>query len=194
MILDLAAALLVAQLGVAPTFSGGAAPVFQVQYGAYGHPPPCGHGYDLDARDGMCYPNGMVPQQFQTGRQYPGSGGYYGGGGRDDYDEDDDDGGVAQRYPVPCGHGADLDVRDGRCYPTGTVPPQFQNRPRRDYYYRRIENCRDENGLAARVLDVGNAHVSVSTSGACGLGIGRSTASICAFRSAARSISEAASS
>jgi hypothetical protein len=82
----------------------------------------------------MCYPNGMVPPQFQTGRRY------YGGGG----------GGGYGRYPVPCGHGADLDIRDGLCYPNGMVPPQFQqgrvhsrqprydddydDRPRRRYY------------------------------------------------------------
>jgi hypothetical protein len=29
---------------------------------------------------------------------------------------------------VPCGDGADVDIRDGRCYPTGTVPRRFQNR------------------------------------------------------------------
>jgi hypothetical protein len=33
---------------------------------------------------------------------------------------------VQYRRPVRCGHGADRDIRDGRCYPTGTVPPQFQ--------------------------------------------------------------------
>jgi hypothetical protein len=55
------------------------------------------------------------------------------------------------RYPVRCGHGADVDARDGLCYPTGTVPRRFQQgrryqrpqydedyyerRPRRRYYY-----------------------------------------------------------
>ena len=64
----------------------------------------------------------MVPPQFQPGRRYYGGGGY----GRD---------------PVPCGHGADLNIRDGQCYPNGTVPPQFQQgrlyqrQPRYDYNY-----------------------------------------------------------
>jgi hypothetical protein len=48
-----------------------------------------------------------VPPQFQSGRYYPLK---YGGG----------------RQPVPCGTGADLDIRDGFCYPTGTVPRRFQ--------------------------------------------------------------------
>jgi len=35
-------------------------------------------GADLDIRDGLCYPNGMVPPQFQSGRQrYYGGDGYY---------------------------------------------------------------------------------------------------------------------
>jgi hypothetical protein len=79
----------------------------QIRYRRHGHPPPCGDGYDLDERDGMCYRNGMVPPQYQSGRYYPLE---YGGG----------------RQPVPCGHGADLDIRDGLCYPTGTVPRRFQ--------------------------------------------------------------------
>jgi hypothetical protein len=79
----------------------------QVQY--------CGNGYDLDVR-GRCYPNGVIPPQFQAARR-----GQYGYGG-----------------PVPCGgDGVDLDIRDGRCYPTGTVPLRFQNRPHYDYYDRR---------------------------------------------------------
>ncbi|MEY9121086.1 hypothetical protein ABIA03_006986 [Bradyrhizobium yuanmingense] len=109
-------------------------PIQQVQYGVPRHPPPCGHGWDLSARDGMCYPNGALPPQEQAARQYyhRGGGGYGGGYGR---------------HPVRCGHGADVDIRDGRCYPNGTVPPQFQqgrqgyygygdyyHRPRRHYY------------------------------------------------------------
>jgi hypothetical protein len=99
--------------------SGSAAPLLErVQYGFPVHRPPCGDGWDLSARDGMCYPNGYLPPQDQAARQgYYGGGGYYGG----------------RRYPIPCGNGADLDVRDGQCYPTGTVPRRFQNRPR---YYR----------------------------------------------------------
>ncbi|MGY4351900.1 hypothetical protein ACVWXM_008393 [Bradyrhizobium sp. GM7.3] len=89
----------------------------------------CGHGWDVSARDGMCYPNGYLPPQEQAARQYYGGGRGYG------------------HYPVPCGNGADIDTRDGQCYPTGTVPPQFQQgrqgyygddyyerRPRRRYY------------------------------------------------------------
>ena len=73
-----------------------------------GRPPPCGNGYDLDERDGKCYPNGAVPPQFQSGRYFPLE---YGGG----------------RRPVPCGHGTDLDIRDGLCHRTGTVPRQYQD-------------------------------------------------------------------
>lgn len=100
-----------------------------IQYHVPVQPPPCGHGWDLGVRDGMCYPNGYLPPQEQAARQYERRPSYGGG-----------------RYPVPCGHGADLDVRDGKCYPTGTVAPQFQQgrqgydgdyyerRPRRRYY------------------------------------------------------------
>ena len=80
----------------------------EIRYRRHGHPPPCGHGYDLDQRDGKCYPNGMVPPRFQSGRYYPLE---YGGG----------------RRPVPCDHGADRDIRDGLCYPTGTVPRPYQD-------------------------------------------------------------------
>ncbi len=89
----------------------------EIRYRRHGQPPPCGHGYDLDERDGKCYPNGTVPPQFQSGRYYPLE---YGGG----------------RRPVPCGHGADIDIRDGLCYPTGTVPRQYQE-GRPGYHYRR---------------------------------------------------------
>jgi carbohydrate-selective porin OprB len=92
-----------------------------VQYGVPVHAPPCGHGWDLSARDGMCYPNGYLPPQDQAARQYQRS--YRGG-----------------HYPVPCGHGTDLDSRDGQCYPTGTVPPQYQQGRQQYYgdrYYRR---------------------------------------------------------
>jgi hypothetical protein len=96
-----------------------------VQYRVPAHPPPCGHGWDMSARDGLCYPNGYLPPQDQAARQY-----YRGGGGR---------------YPVPCGHGADLDVRDGQCYPNGTVPAQYQQGRQRYYgegYYRRVPQGR----------------------------------------------------
>ncbi|KRQ93302.1 hypothetical protein CQ12_22465 [Bradyrhizobium jicamae] len=117
MIVSIAAAALAAQLSVAP--ESVATPVMPqtVQYGVPVRPPPCGHGWDLSARDGMCYPNGYLPPQDQAARQYRYYGGGYGGG----------------RYSVPCGHGTDRDSRDGRCYPTGTVPPQFQS-GRQQYY------------------------------------------------------------
>jgi hypothetical protein len=100
-----AAAAIAAQLGSAvPSESNLLSPV---QY--------CGRGYDLDIY-GRCYPNGVIPYQYQSARR----GGMYRGG----------------RYPVPCGNGADLDSRDGQCYPTGTVPPRFQS-GRQEYYYDR---------------------------------------------------------
>lgn len=30
-------------------------------------------------------------------------------------------------HPPPCGDGYDLDERDDKCYPNGTVPPRFQS-------------------------------------------------------------------
>jgi len=114
MIIGLAAALLAGQALPTTDFQ---LPMQQVQYGVPRHPPPCGNGWDISARDGWCYPNGYLPPQEQAARQWQYRGGYgYGG-----------------RYPVPCGNGADIDVRDGRCYPTGTVPPQFQQ-GRQGYY------------------------------------------------------------
>ena len=119
MIVSIAAAALAVQFGMTP--GSAVAPVVietvlpqTVQYRVPVHPPPCGHGWDLSARDGMCYPNGYLPPQDQAARQYQRS--YRGG-----------------RYPVPCGHGTDLDSRDGQCYPTGTVPPQFQEGRQRYY-------------------------------------------------------------
>ena len=135
MIVSIAAAALAIQLSMTP--GSAVAPVVMeaaspqtVQYRVPVHPPPCGHGWDLSARDGLCYPNGYLPPQDQAARQYQRS--YRGG-----------------RYPVPCGHGTDLDSRDGQCYPTGTVPPQYQQgrqqydddgysqRPQRGRYYDR---------------------------------------------------------
>jgi hypothetical protein len=89
----------------------------EIRYRRHGRPPPCGHGYDLDERDGLCYPNGMVPPEFQSGRYYPLE---YGGG----------------RRPVPCGHRADRDIRDGLCYPNGSVPLRYQE-GRKGYHIRR---------------------------------------------------------
>jgi hypothetical protein len=112
MIVSIAAALAV-QLSMAP--GSAAAPVSPqaVQYRVPAYPPPCDHGWDLSARDGLCYPNGYLPPQEQAARQQR----YYRGG----------------RYPVPCGHGSDVDSRDGLCYPTGTVPEQYQQ-GRQQYY------------------------------------------------------------
>jgi hypothetical protein len=114
MIVSIAAAALAVQLSMAP--GSAVAPVLPqtVQYGVPVHPPPCGHGWDVSARDGLCYPNGYLAPQDQAARQYPR---YYRGG----------------RYPVPCGNGADVDVRDGQCYPNGMVPPQYQQ-GRQQYY------------------------------------------------------------
>jgi hypothetical protein len=109
MIASIAAAILAMQIGVPSPDEFPRRQFESVQYRAFAHPPPCGHGYDLSARDGLCYPNGYLPPQEQAARQYP-QPEYYRGG----------------RYPVPCGHGADLDIRDGQCYPNGTVPRQFQ--------------------------------------------------------------------
>src|ERR1700681_1196702 len=131
MFVNLAAVTLAVQRGgPVPAPSPGEAFVLQAQYRVYAHPPPCGNGFDLSARDGLCYPNGYLAPQDQAARQYPGP--VYRGG----------------RYPVPCGNGADLDIRDGLCYPNGQVPTQFQQgrqqyygddeyqpRPRRRYYY-----------------------------------------------------------
>jgi hypothetical protein len=119
MIVSIAAAALAVQLGMAPGSAVArdlVAPVLPqtVQYGVPVHPPPCGHGWDVSARDGLCYPNGYLAPQDQAARQYQR---YYRGG----------------RYPVPCGNGADVDVRDGQCYPNGTVPPQYQQ-GRQQYY------------------------------------------------------------
>jgi len=95
MIVSIATAALALQVSMIP--GSAVAPVVPqaVQYRVPVHPPPCGHGWDLSAHDGMCYPNGYLPPQEQAARQYP----RYDRGGR---------------YPVPCGHGADLDVRDGQ--------------------------------------------------------------------------------
>jgi hypothetical protein len=89
----------------------------KIRYRRHGRPPPCGDGYDLDGRDGRCYPNGTVPPRLQSDRYYPLE---FGGG----------------RRPVPCGHGADVDIRDGLCYPNGSVPRQYQE-GRPSYHYRR---------------------------------------------------------
>jgi hypothetical protein len=130
MLMGIATVALALQLGAQVTLPLAEPQLHEIQYRVPVHPPPCGHGWDLSARDGMCYPNGYLAPQDQAARQRyyrpdynPGYGErYYGGGYR------------GGRYPVPCDHGADLDIRDGLCYPTGTVPLQFQQ-GRRLYRY-----------------------------------------------------------
>lgn len=128
-----AIATILAIHGIPATQVAGTSPVIEVQYGVPRHPPPCGIGWDVSARDGWCYPNGYLPPGEQQARRR-----YY----RPQYDPP----GYYEepqpyrpyglwRRPVPCGDGADVDIRDGRCYPTGTVRRQFQNRP--ENYYRR---------------------------------------------------------
>ena len=84
MIITIAASALAIQLSSMP--EPAAQPLVQpVQYG--GVPvrrPPCGHGWDLSARDGLCYPNGYLPPQDQSARQYQHQRSYRGG-----------------RYPIP---------------------------------------------------------------------------------------------
>ena len=115
MIVSIAAAALAAQFSMMPETAVAPVQPHAVQYHVPVRRPPCGHGWDVSAHDGLCYPNGFLPPQDQAARQYPR---HYRGDGR---------------YPVPCGHGADLDSRDGQCYPTGTVPPQFQEGRQRYY-------------------------------------------------------------
>jgi hypothetical protein len=128
MLVTIASVALALQLGSPAHSSSTAEPVVQqVQYRVYAHPPPCGHGWDLSARDGMCYQNGVLPPEDQAAFQHyyrrgPGNRGYGGGPGYD--------GRVYGRYAVPCGgDGVDLDIRDGRCYPNGMVPQRFQDLP-----------------------------------------------------------------
>lgn len=76
--------------------------VQQIQYRGYTHPPPCGNGWDLSARDGMCYPNGALPPQDQAARRryYRQDYEHRGYGDREYYGGRGYRGG---RYPVPCG-------------------------------------------------------------------------------------------
>lgn len=132
MLATIASLALALQVGAPAAPPNAGEPLVQaIQYRVYAHPPPCGDGFDLSARDGLCYPNGYLRPQDQAARQR-----YY----RRDYD-DPGYGGRGYRggrYPVPCGgDGVDLDTRDGRCYPTGTVPRQFQDRPEDRYGGRR---------------------------------------------------------
>lgn len=63
------------------------APTFQtVQYGRVPvRRPPCGHGWDISARDGLCYPTGYLAPQDQAARRYQR---YHRGGGYHRYDDD----------------------------------------------------------------------------------------------------------
>jgi hypothetical protein len=118
------ATILALHAGAPP--SAGTERAVEVQYRVPVHPPPCGDHWDLSARDGMCYPNGYLRPEDQAAFQD-----YYRGGG---YDQPRPYYGMRRR-PVPCTDGADLDIRDGRCYPSGMVPRQYQNLP--ENYYRR---------------------------------------------------------
>ncbi|MEH2569963.1 hypothetical protein [Bradyrhizobium sp. AZCC 2289] len=96
MFASIASMALALQVGMAAPSPNDSQPLLeQVQYRAYAHPPPCGHGFDLSARDGLCYPNGYLAPQDQAARQYQ----YYRGyrGGRY-YDEDDYDRRPRRRY------------------------------------------------------------------------------------------------
>src|SRR5258708_1270030 len=110
MFVSLAAVTLAVQLsGPVPAPSQSEAFVLQTQYRVYAHPPPCGDGWDLSARDGLCYPNGYLAPQDQAARRYPGP--VYRGG----------------RYPVACANGPAPHILHLPCSPTATLPPQFQH-------------------------------------------------------------------
>lgn len=67
MIITIAASALAIQLNIMPVRA--AQPLVQpVQYGVPVRRPPCGHGWDVSARDGLCYPNGYLPPQDQAAR------------------------------------------------------------------------------------------------------------------------------
>jgi len=69
MIITIAASALAIQLNIMPVRV--AQPLVQpVQYGVPVRRPPCGHGWDVSARDGLCYSNGYLPPQDQAARQY----------------------------------------------------------------------------------------------------------------------------
>jgi hypothetical protein len=70
MIVTIAAAALAAHLGAAPVGDINSL-VHQVRRRW------CSHGYDIDVH-GRCYPNGVIPPQYQAGRQYYGGYGAYG--------------------------------------------------------------------------------------------------------------------
>jgi hypothetical protein len=71
MLLNIATVVLALQLGVpGHALSDSKPPVQEIQYRVPVHPPPCGNGWDVSARDGMCYPNGYLAPQEQAARQY----------------------------------------------------------------------------------------------------------------------------
>jgi hypothetical protein len=74
MIVTIAAAAIAAHLGSAP--AGDTKLIHQVGY--------CGHGYDIDVH-GRCYPNGVIPPQYQAARQYGAYRAYGRYGGRYQY-------------------------------------------------------------------------------------------------------------
>lgn len=71
MLLNIASVALALQLG-APAYplNDSELPVQEIQYRVPAHPPPCGHGWDQSARDGMCYPTGSLRPRDQAARQY----------------------------------------------------------------------------------------------------------------------------
>jgi len=85
------------------------------------HPPPCGRGWDLDDRDNLCYRNGVVPRAHQAGRYYPLEPMRPPQMTRQQMQQQ-----MMQQQPMGCGHRMDLDIRDGQCHPTGTVPRRYQ--------------------------------------------------------------------
>jgi hypothetical protein len=66
MIVTIAAAALAAHLGAASASAGDTNSLVQQVRGGW-----CSHGYDLDIH-GRCYPNGVIPPQYQAARQYGG--------------------------------------------------------------------------------------------------------------------------
>jgi hypothetical protein len=71
MLLNVASVVLALQLGVpAHPLNDGGPPVQEIQYRVPVRPPPCGHGWDVSARDGMCYPTGSLHPRDQAARQY----------------------------------------------------------------------------------------------------------------------------
>ena len=74
MIVTIAAAAIAAHLGSSPAVDTNL--VHQAGY--------CGHGYDIDIH-GRCYPNGVIPPQYQAARQYGAYRAYGRYGGRYQY-------------------------------------------------------------------------------------------------------------